>query len=411
MIVQRAEKHILKKNNSYYQMLDDFCIKSKNLYNHANYIVRNEFIKNDKWLRYADLDKLLKADTEYPDYRQMPTAQSAQQILKLLDKNWKSFFAGIKDWPKHKDKYLGRPKLPKYKPKNGRFMLILTNQNVKLKDNIFVFPKTFNGFTIKPQFINKENFVSFQQVRIIPGNKQFTIELVYNIEIQDEKLEDNGKYLSIDIGVDNLATITNNIGLQPVIINGKGLKSINKYYNKQISHYREIAKRMNNVDYTNRMDRLTVKRNNKINDYMHKASKFVIDYAVSNDIHTIIIGNNKNWKQNSSMSKNVNQSFVGIPHQRFIEMIIYKAELYGINVMVNEESYSSGTSFLDGEEPTKENYDKSRRVHRGLFVSNQGIQINADVNGSLQIMKKVFPNAFADGIEDVVLHPVRVNIA
>lgn len=411
MIVQRAEKHILKKNNSYYQMLDDFCIKSKNLYNHANYIVRNEFIKNDKWLRYADLDKLLKADTEYPDYRQMPTAQSAQQILKLLDKNWKSFFAGIKDWPKHKDKYLGRPKLPKYKPKNGRFMLILTNQNVKLKDNILVFPKTFNGFTIKPQFINKENFVSFQQVRIIPGNKQFTIELVYNIEIQDEKLEDNGKYLSIDIGVDNLATITNNIGLQPVIINGKGLKSINKYYNKQISHYREIAKRMNNVDYTKRMDRLTVKRNNKINDYMHKASKFVIDYAVSNDIHTIIIGNNKNWKQNSSMSKNVNQSFVGIPHQRFIEMIIYKAELYGINVMVNEESYSSGTSFLDGEEPTKENYDKSRRVHRGLFVSNQGIQINADVNGSLQIMKKVFPNAFADGIEDVVLHPVRVNIA
>ncbi len=411
MIVQRVEKHILKKNNSYYQMLDDFCFKSKNLYNHANYIVRNEFVKNDKWIRYADLDKLLKANIEYPDYRQMPTAQSAQQILKLLDKNWKSFFGSIKEWSKNKDKYLGRPKLPKYKPKNGRFMLILTNQNVKLKNGILVFPKPFNGFIIQPQFVNKENFVSFQQVRIIPGNKQFTIELVYNIEIQEEKLDDNGRYLSIDIGVDNLATITNNIGLQPVIINGKGLKSINKYYNKQISHYREIAKRMNNVDYTNRMDRLTVKRNNKINDYMHKASKFVIDYAVTNDIHTIIIGNNKNWKQNSSMSKNVNQSFVGIPHQRFIEMVSYKAEPYGINVIMNEESYSSGTSFLDGEEPTKENYDKSRRVHRGLFVSNQGIRINADVNGSLQIMKKVFPNAFVNGIEDVVLYPIRVNVA
>ena len=275
-------------------MLDDFCIKSKNLYNHANYIIRNEFVKNGKWIRYADLDKLLRADIEYPDYRQMPTAQSAQQILKLLDKNWKSFFASIKDWSKHKDKYLGRPKLPKYKPKNGRFMLILTNQNVKLKDNILKFPKVFNGFTINPQFVNKENFISFQQIRIIPNNKQFTIELVYSIEIQDEKLNDNGKYLSIDIGVDNLATISNNIGLQPVIINGKGLKSTNKYYNKQISHYREIVKRMNDVDYTNRMSRLTVKRNNKINDYMHKASKFVIDYAVSNDIHTIIIGNNKN---------------------------------------------------------------------------------------------------------------------
>ena len=222
MIVQRVEKHILKKNNFYYQMLDDFCIKSKNLYNHANYIVRNEFVKNDKWIRYADLDKLLKADMEYPDYRNMPTAQSAQQLLKLLDKNWKSFFASIKDWSKHKDKYLGRPKLPKYKPKNGRFMLILTNQNVKFKNGILVFPKVFNGFTIKPQFVNKENFVSFQQIRIIPNNKQFTIELVYSIEIQDEKLNDNGKYLSIDIGVDNLATISNNIGLQPVIINGKG---------------------------------------------------------------------------------------------------------------------------------------------------------------------------------------------
>ena len=411
MIVQRVEKYILKKNNSYYQMLDDFCIKSKNLYNHANYIIRNEFVKNGKWIRYADLDKLLKADIEYPDYRQMPTAQSAQQILKLLDKNWKSFFASIKDWSKHKDKYLGRPKLPKYKPKNGRFMLILTNQNVKLKDNILKFPKVFNGFTINPQFVNKENFISFQQIRIIPNNKQFTIELVYSIEIQDEKLNDNGKYLSIDIGVDNLATISNNIGLQPVIINGKGLKSINKYYNKQISHYREIAKRMNDVDYTNRMSRLTVKRNNKINDYMHKASKFVIDYVVSNDIHTIIIGNNKNWKQNSSMSKNVNQSFVGIPHQRFIEMIVYKAETAGIRVILTEESYTSGTSFLDNELPIKENYNKTRRIHRGLFVSNKGIRINADVNGSLQIMKKVFPNACVDGIEGVVFHPIRVNVA
>lgn len=411
MIVQRVEKHILKQNNPYYKMLDDFCFKSKNLYNHANYLVRNEFIQNDKWLKYADLDKLLKADTVYDDYRQMPTAQSAQQILRLLDKNWKSFFASIKDWSKNKDKYLGRPKLPKYKPKNGRFMIILTNQNVKLDNGILKFPKSFHGFTIEPVFTKKENLSSFQQVRIIPNGKQFTLELVYGIEVPDTKMFDNGKYLGIDIGVDNLATITNNIGLQPVIINGKGLKSINKYYNKQISHYREIAKRMNNLDYTGRMDRLTIKRNNKMNDYMHKASKYVIDYCLQNDIHTIVIGNNKNWKQESSMSKNVNQSFVGIPHQKFIEMVRYKAETVGLNAIINEESYSSGTSFLDNEEPIKENYDKSRRIHRGLFVSNKGIRINADVNGSLQIIKKVFPNAFADGIEDVVLHPIRVSVA
>lgn len=414
MIVQRVEKHIFKLNNhnkEYFQMLDDFCFKSKNLYNHANYIVRNNFIKNNDWIRYTDLDKILKADVEYPDYKDMPTAQSAQQTLRLLDKNWKSFFKSIRDWSKHKSKYLGRPRLPKYKSKKGRYTLILTNQNVRLKnDGLLHFPKVFNGFTIKPIFAKRADFVSFQQIRIIPDKRHFVFELVYNIEVQDEKLCDNKKYLSIDVGIDNLAAITTNLGLKPVIINGKGLKSTNKYYNKQLSHYRKIAKRMNDKDYTRQMDRLTTKRNNKINDYMHKASKYIIDYALKHDIHTIIIGENRNWKQKSKMNKNVNQSFVGIPHHRLIQMLQYKAETVGLNMIISEESYTSGTSFLDNEEPIKANYNKTRRVYRGLFISNEGTKINADVNGSFQIMRKVFPNAFANGIEDEVLHPIRVNI-
>ncbi len=410
MIVQRVEKHRIKQKNEYYHMFCDFTHKSKNLYNHANFLVREEFIKNDKWLRYGELDKRLKADMEFDDYRQMPTAQSAQQILRLLEKDWKSFFKAIKDWAAHKERYLGRPKLPKYKPKNGKHILILTNQNVKLKEDILYFPKVFQGFTVKPRFVKLENFVSFQQVRVIPGFQSFTMELVYNIEIPDAGSEDNGRYLSIDVGLDNLATVVNNAGLQPVIVNGKGLKSINKYYNKQLSHYREMAKRMNGKDYTNRMYGMTRKRNAKIDDYIHKASSFLIRYASLNDFHTIVIGNNKEWKQKSSMSKNVNQSFVGIPHMRFIEMIQYKAQNVGLNVILTEESYTSGTSFLDGEEPNKSNYNKKRRVKRGLFISNHGTKINADVNGAYQIMKKVFPKAFADGIEGVALHPVRVSI-
>lgn len=411
MIVQRVEKHLIKQNNAYYPMFCDFAHKAKNLYNHANFLVRNEFIKNNKWLLYNELDKMLKADLKFDDYKQMPTAQSAQQTLRLLDGNWKSFFKTIKDCSKNKDKYLGRPKLPKYKAKDGKYILILTNQNVRLKDNILVFPKTFCGFIIQPQFIKHDNFVSFQQVRFIPHYKSFIVEFVYNIDVPSIILPDNKRYLSVDIGIDNLATVVNNIGLQPVVINGKGLKSINKYYNKQISHYRKIAKRMNGRDYTNRMDNLTMKRNCKINDYMHKASKYLINYAIANDFNTIVIGNNKEWKQKSTMSKIVNQSFVGIPHMKFIEMVQYKAQNVGINVILTEESYTSGTSFLDNEKPVKANYNKKRRVHRGLFVSNNGVKINADVNGAYQIMKKVFPNAYSNGIEGVVLHPIRVSVA
>ena len=403
MKIQRVEKHIINQNNPYYSMLDEFCFKSKNLYNFANYQIRQEFCKNNNYINYNQMDKLLKQENMDYDYRNMPVAQSSQQCLRLLDKNWKSFFKSIKDWSKHKDKYTGRPKLPKYLPKNGRNILILTNMNCKLKDGIIKFPKSFNGFTLKTRCNN------LQQVRILPRNKHIVIEIVYNLEVSETK-QDNSRYIGIDIGLDNLATLTNNVGVQPVIISGRKLKSINKYYNKQMSYYREIAKRMNNLDYTHKMNKLTIKRNNMITDLIHKASKKVIDYTLSRGTNTIVIGNNKDWKRNSFMSKKVNQSFVGIPHQLLINQIIYKAEDMGINTIITEESYTSSTSFLDDELPIKENYNKSRRIYRGLFVSNEGIRINSDVNGSLQIMRKVFPNAFSHGIKGYGFNPIRVGL-
>jgi len=408
MIVSRVEKHILKSNNKYYSMIDDFCLKAKSLYNHANYLIRQAFCLSNKWIRYSDLDSMLKKDKDYPDYANMPTAQSAQQILRLLDKNWTSFFKSIKDWSKHKDKYSGRPKLPKYKSKNSREMLILTNQNVKLKNNVLHFPKIFNKFTIQPQFINRSNFVSFQQVRFLPRNKHIIIEIVYNIEVLD-LVNDNGKYLSIDIGVDNLSTITNNFNEAPVIVNGKGLKSINQYYNKSLAHYKSITKILNEQDYSKKQNKLTIKRNAKITDCLHKMSRFIVNYAKQHSVSIIVIGHNKEWKQNSVLSKQVNQHFVQIPFNTLIQQIQYKAEEFGIKVILVEESYTSGTSFLDNELPTKENYNKSRRKYRGIFRSNNGTLINADVNGAFQILKKVFPNAYANGIEAVVFQPIKVN--
>lgn len=401
--INRVEKHIIKPNNKYYSLLDEFCYKSKNLYNCANYIIRQEFINNGKWIRYNDLDKLLKQEGNNFDYKNMPLASTGQQCLKLLDKNWKSFFQSIKDYNKNSNKYLGRPKLPKYKSKNGRNVLILTNQNCKISKGIIKFPKSFKGFYLKTKVNN------LQQVRFIPKDKYIIAEVVYRVD-DVEELIDNDRYIGIDLGLDNFVTITNNCGLIPLVINGKGLKSINQYYNKQMAHYKSIAKRVNKLDYTNKMRKLTLKRNNKVEDYIHKASRFVVDYCRNNEINTIVIGNNKNWKQNSKMSKRVNQNFISIPYYSFIQKVQYKAEEFGIQVIVTEESYTSGTSFLDNELPIKMNYNKSRRKHRGLFISNNGTKINADVNGSYQIIKKVFPKAFADGIEGVGLHPFKVDL-
>lgn len=340
----------------------------------------------------------------------MPGAQSAQQTLRLLDTNWKSFFKSIKDWSKNKDKYTGKPRLPRYKPKDSKMVLIVTNQQVRQKDNLLHLPKSFQGFTIRPRCVTLPNFERLNQIRFIPQNQVFCVEIVYSVSLADTLLPDNGRYMSIDLGLDNLATVVTNTGSQPIIINGKDLKSINQYYNKKKAHYQSVAKQMNNQRYTNRLYQLTQKRNLKVEDYLHKASRYIVDFALKHKIGTIVIGNNKNWKQSSSLGKVTNQAFVSIPHQKLTDKICYKAELCGIQVLLSEESYTSGTSFLDNEPPQKDSYNKKRRVHRGLFVSNNGVKINADVNAAYQIMKKVFPNEFSDGIGGVVLHPVRVNI-
>ncbi|WP_431732634.1 RNA-guided endonuclease TnpB family protein [Clostridium botulinum] len=252
------------------------------------------FDKDNKYPCYDFIEFLVKDDIDYKSLM----AQVSQQILKLLDKNWLSFFEGVKKWSKDKTGFSGRPKLPKYLNKNGKNIVIFTNQNCKQENNKIIFPTCFNQYELNTSIGDNK----LQQVRVLPRNKYFVLEVVYSMSKPQLK-EDNNKYISIDIGLDNLATITNNCNITPIIISGRKLKSINKYYNKQLSHYREIAKRMNNLDWTNRMNRLTIKRNNMVMDLIHKASKSVIDYALSCGVNTIIIGNNKDWKRESSMSK------------------------------------------------------------------------------------------------------------
>lgn len=406
MKVTRTEQHIISNNNSIWNIIDEMCFKSKNLYNYANYIIRQEFINNGNWIHYSQLFDLCKESEPYKDLG----SNVGQATLRLLDKNWKSFFTAIKDWKQNPSKYLGRPRLPKYKAKDGRFILSIDNNKVMLKDGYIYFAwkplKILNNYFITK--IPQENKVF--QCRFIPSGSNYVMEIVYEVEVKEQPV-DSERIISIDLGVDNFVTITNNIGLKPFVVKGGVIKSANQYYNKEKARIQSELKTLNKKDWSNRLQRLTNKRNNKIKHLMHVYSKTIINYCIENGIDTIVCGYNKEWKQESEMTKKVNQKFVSIPYEIFISMLEYKSQDNGIKFILHEESYTSGTSFLDNEDPIKTNYNKSRRVYRGLFKSNDGILINADVNGSYQIMKKVFPNVFTNGIEDVGLHPMSMKIA
>lgn len=389
MHVSRVEKHVVRRSSQWFQMLDHFCFLSKNLYNHANYLIRKQFTDDGTWLRYEQLDTILKTDAEYPDYQVMPMKASSQQTLRYLDAAWTSFFSAIKDWRKHPEKYRNCPKPPKYLNKQkGRYPIYLTYQNVSIKkDGLVHFPKTFKGFVLHSKAIDRPDFVKIQQCRILSRGNHVVVELVYLVNVPEVQ-EDNQRYIGIDLGVDNLAAIGNNVGLPFYLIDGKGLKSINKYYNKLLSHYKSVTKMMNNRFSSKRVQRIHQTRNNMVQDYLHKVSRWIVEFAKENQINTIVIGKNDLWKEKTQMSKSANQTFVQIPHAKLITMIQYKAEAYGINVVLREEAYTSGTSFLDGEQPVREHYNKSRRKYRGMFVTNTGLKINADANGSMQILRK-----------------------
>ena len=399
----RVEQHFIKKSNKNYKLIDELCYKSKNIYNYANYIVRQEFINNNRWIRYGKLAEITKTSESYKDLG----SNVGQQTLRILDQNWKSFFASIKDWSKNKNKYLGKPKLPNYLNKEGRFNLIIDNIKVSIVDEYL----RFSWKPLKPLNNTYRTNVKgkLMQVRFIPKSNQYVMEIVYEIDIPEQPAK-SSRIIGIDIGIDNLATVSNNIKEQPFIINGKPLKSMNQYYNKEKAETQSDLKLKHDKNWSNKLQQLTNKRNNKIDDYIHKASKKIVDWCIEHNVDTIVIGKNKNWKQETNIGKKNNQNFTQIPMATFIDKIKYKAEDVGIKVIETEESYTSGTSFLDYESPNKDNYNKSRRITRWLFKSNGGEIINADLNGAYQIIKKVFPNVFDDGIEGVGLHPVRINI-
>ena len=382
----------------------------------------NGFISYD-FLNYYFADYLKSEDNPY---RQLAT-QTAQQIMRTLFKDWKSFFKSIESYNKDKSKFTGPPKMPKYKAKNGRHKLSYTNQSCKIVDRRVIFPKT--NLTLKVGIPTED--LKLKEVRVVPLGSIYKIELVWDKTVN--LLEDLNKdsYIGIDLGLKNLATITNNIGKKPIIINGKPLVSINQYYNKKkakmqkLMPFTTIAKYDKSKgiyintkiqkSYSKSMDTLTRKRNSKIEDYMHKTSRFIIEYCIDNKIGNIVIGKNDQWKTELNLGRQNNQNFISIPFDKLIDMVKYKAEAVGISVFVVEESYSSKSSFLDLDNlPT---YKKGvthkftgKRITRGLYKTGKTI-INADVNGSYNILRKHKKDMFTkENIAELYTIPKVYNI-
>lgn len=393
-VVNVVEKHCIKPSHELWEFVDILCWQVRVLRNKANFIIRQNFFstKNHKFINYENLDTIFKRHEKLENiYRIVPRATIAQQCLRSLVTDWGNFFKAVKAYSKNPDKFLGKPKPPKYKKDSQTSEAVLVKQEFKVFKNYVQLPKYLNNY--KLPYHSKG---VLQQIRIIPcSNKNYKIELVFEITVP-KLLQPNNRYMSIDIGVDNLAAIVTNIGINPILLNGKGLKSINQYYNKEISYLKSLLpfyKNGKQKSSSKQIERLYTNRNNKIDAYLHRCSKFIVYMASKCNIDTIIIGYNEGWKQECQMGNVNNQNFQQIPFLRFINQIKYKGRNQGINVVTIDEAYTSGTSFLNTEPPSKDFYNKSRRIHRGLFknINNQTNKIqyiNADINASYQILNK-----------------------
>lgn len=401
MKLQLTQQITINNKHRWYSMLDELCFKSKNLYNYALYQIRQYYKENKSYLSYYKLNSILSKDNQ-SDYRALPYAQCSQQILRQIDKQYLSFYKALKS-EKMKGK---RIRLPKYKDKDkGRNIIVYTNQCFRQKDDVL---------TIK---IDKQNEINIkteykiQQVRVIPKGNHIVIELIYNKDY--ELKEDNKRYASIDLGLNNLVALTSNVS-QSILYDGQKLKSINQYYNKRKARLQSKLKQTKHI--SKRIRHLTNRRNNKIKDYLHKVSHSIVVYMETNNLNTLFVGKNNGWKENINIGKTNNQNFVSIPYNMLISMLNYKCKLYGINMIQVNEAYTSKCSFLDNEQIAKHDTYCGKRIKRGLFQSNNGKIINADINGSFNIMRLGICKCNCDVLNLVpadkryVYNPVRIKI-
>lgn len=389
LTVKQQLKHLSKEE---YLILRELCHSAKNLYNQAVYNIRQYYFDEGKYLNYVENNKLLKSSENY----KILNSNMAQQILKEVDGAFKSFFRLLK--LKSKGEYKEKVKLPKYLPKNSFTTLVVGF--VRLNENTFILPYSQSykknhrpiKINIPPLLLDK----NIKEIRIIPkfNARFFEIQYTYQVENEERNLDKNNA-LAIDLGVNNLASCVTNRG-KSFIVDGKKLKSINQWFNKYNAKLQSIKDKQGyGKTLTMKQKYIWNKRNNRVNDYLSKSARIIINYCLENNIGTLVCGYNNDFQRNSDIGKKNNQNFVNIPFSKLQSKLEYLCEFYGIKYVDQEESYTSKASFFDmniiPEYKEKDNIEYSfsgKRVRRGMYKTLKGYILNADVNGALNILKK-----------------------
>lgn len=392
-----VDRHIIKDNR-----FEDICLKSGLLYNYVLYLVR-QGIFNKEYLKEYDLSTKLGRENQF-DFRQLPASVS-QQVVGQVFKSVNSWIKLKSDFDRNPDKYNNhRPHLPKYKKGKKQNMVVFTTFSCRVKDDGCIH---FVKNVIEPIKTNVKKD-ELKQVRIVPQATCYVVEVIYERKETDLNL-DKDNFLSIDLGLNNLCSCISNVGIKPFIINGKVIKSLNRWYNKKKAR---LMSYVGDNGTSRRIRRISLYRNCWIDDKMHKISKYIVNFCVSNNIGRIIIGLNKEWKQEINIGRRNNQHFVSIPHSKLIDKIMYKAKLLGIEVVTHEESYTSKIDHLAFEEMKYQDNYQGKRKRRGLFQSSIGKLINADINGAIGIARKVVGDSCINTIvsSGFAFNPIRLNI-
>ena len=388
LTLKQQVKHLSRKE---FRNLKYLSHIAKNLTNEAIYNIRQYYFNKKKYLSYNENYKMLKNSENYKKLN----SNMAQQILKEVDGSFKSFF-GLLKLAKN-GQYNGKIRLPNYLDKDGFTTLVISF--VRLKDDILIIPysnsfrKTHKEIAIKLPSVLKGKKI--KEIRIMPKqhSRYFEIQYIYKVEeVQRELNKENA--LGIDLGIDNLCTCVTNNGAS-FIIDGRKLKSINQYYNKTNAKLQSIKDKQKIKRTTLRQKRIARKKNNRINDYLSKAARIIVNYCLNNDIGKLVLGYNEDFQRNSNIGSINNQNFVNIPYGKLRDKLIYLCKLYGIEFKLQEESYTSKASFFDGdeipiydEENLQEYIFSGKRIKRGLYQTSTGKLINADCNGALNILRK-----------------------